>query len=102
MVSEDLSEGPGGSVINDIRQRAGGALSSREEGVDPCDCFYSGSKAQYKGIPEIMGCRILVFMWSFGPLYKGITFRSPRKHLTLAISSLQSEPLLTYINFINA
>ena len=28
---------------------------------------HSGSKAQYEGIPEIMVCRILVFMWSLGP-----------------------------------
>ena len=28
----------------------------------------SGSQAQYKGIPEIMVGRILMFMWSFGAL----------------------------------
>ena len=28
---------------------------------------HSGSQAQYKGIAEIMVCRILLFMWPFGP-----------------------------------
>ena len=29
--------------------------------------LHSGPKAQEKWIPETMVCRILVFMWSFGP-----------------------------------
>ena len=30
-----------------------------------------GSKAQDKGIPETMVCRILLFMWSLGPIIVG-------------------------------
>ena len=30
-----------------------------------------GSKAHKKGVPEIMGCRILMFMWSLEPLCMG-------------------------------
>ena len=30
---------------------------------------HSGSKAQFKGIPETLFWRILMFIWSFGALY---------------------------------
>ena len=31
--------------------------------------LHSSSQTPNKGIPEILRCRSLVFMWSFGPLY---------------------------------
>ena len=34
---------------------------------------HSGSKALYSRTPEIMVCRILMFMWSFGPLPKALS-----------------------------
>ena len=57
--------------------------------------LHSGPNAQYKGIPEPMVCRILMFLWSFGFLEaSGAEIRTRPRSQLRALNPKPSPPYL--------
>ena len=59
--------GPAGAPTEGLQHRGGGPEDHINTRIS-----HSGSRAQSKGMPEIMVCRILMFMWSVGSLNTGV------------------------------